>query len=104
MNKFIIEITEPAESDLKNIRLYIEEELLEPNTAIKIIDEIGESIVSLEELPMRNALVCDARLAKLGIRRAMVKNYIIFYIVDEKESEVTIIRILYSKRNWINLL
>ena len=49
MNKFIIEITEPAESDLKNIRLYIEEELLEPNTAIKIIDEIGESIISWVE-------------------------------------------------------
>jgi plasmid stabilization system protein ParE len=32
----------------------------------------------------------------------MVKNYIIFFIVEE--NQINIIRFLYGPRNWINIL
>jgi len=99
-----IQITEPAEKDLYEIGAYISKELLEPEIAKKVISEIAKGVNSLEDMLLRNALVADDRLAYKGIRKIMVDNYIVFYIVAEESKTVTIIRILYSRRDWINLL
>lgn len=104
MSMYDIQITEPAEKDLYEIGAYISKELLEPETAKKIISTIAKKINSLEDMPLRNALVADDRLAYKGIRKIMVDNYIIFYIVTEEIKVVTIVRILYSRRDWMNLL
>lgn len=104
MNIYDILITEPAERDLYEIGAYISKELLEPKTAKKVISKIAKGINSLEDMPLGNALVVDDRLAYKGIRKVLIDNYIVFYIVTEEEKIVTIIRILYSRRNWINLL
>lgn len=104
MEKYYIEITEPAENDLFEIKRYISEELLEPRVAERIIDKIAEGIFELEEMALRNALVLDERLALNGIRKLSIDNYIVFYIVDEGRRTVTIIRSLYCRRDWANLL
>ena len=104
MSKYDIEITESAENDLFEIGYYIAKELLEPIVARKTVEKIGDEIIKLEEMPFRNALVADKRLALQGIRKIIIDNYIAFYIVSEDPKTVTIIRILYGKRDWINLL
>lgn len=104
MSRYDIHITEPAENELYEIKRYIEEELLEPGIARKMVNKIAISINTLEEMPFRNSLVADERLAKQGIRKTMVDNYVVFYCFDDKYKIVTIIRILYGKRDWINLL
>jgi len=104
MNTFNIQITEPAENDLYEIGAYISKELLEPEIAKKVILKIAKEINSLQDIPLRNALVADERLAYKGIRKIMVDKYIVFYVVDEESKTVTIIRILYSRRDWLNLL
>jgi toxin ParE1/3/4 len=104
MSFYDIQITEPAEKDLYKIGEYITKELLEPETAKKIIAKIANGINSLEEMALRNSLVADDRLAYKGVRKIMVDNYIIFYIVTEESKTVTIIRILYDRRDWMNLL
>ncbi|MBP1970084.1 toxin ParE1/3/4 [Virgibacillus natechei] len=97
-------ITTPAENDLREIGRYISKELLEPESAQKVIGKIADAIINLEHMPYRNALVHDTRLAKMGIRHLLVGNYIVFYTVIEDRRSVTIIRMLYNKRNWQNLL
>ena len=104
MSIYDIQITEPAEKDLYKIGEYISKELLEPETAKKIIAKIANGINSLGEMALRNALVADDRLAYKGIRKIMVNNYIIFYVVAVESKTVTIIRILYDRRDWMNLL
>lgn len=104
MVNYKIQITEPAENDLRAIGMYISNELLELSTAKKVVAKIGEAIIKLEELPLRNALVSDERLALQGVRRILIDNYIVFYIVTEESKTVTIVRILYNRRDWINLL
>ncbi len=104
MSKYRIEITEPAEKDLYEIGLYIARELLEPSTAKKVVGKISDAILTLEELPLRNALVTDERLALRGIRKIMVDNYIVFYVISEEQKTVTVIRIQYGRRDWINLI
>jgi plasmid stabilization system protein ParE len=97
-------ITELAEADMRDIADYIAKELLEPATARKMIGRVAEAIFQLEQMPFRNGLVRDERLAANGIRHLLVDSYIVFYVISEKEEIVTIIRILYGKRNWSSLL
>jgi len=104
MVTYDIQITKPAEDDLYEIGRYISKELLEPETARKVIARIADTISTLENMPLRNVLVDDERLAKIGIRKILVDNYIVFYIVVEENKTVTIIRVLYSRRNWQYLL
>ena len=104
MNKYNIEITEPAENDLNEIGYYIKYDLLEPEIALKTIEKISNKILELEYMPFRNELVKDERLSLQGIRKLIIDNYIVFYNVSENVKMVTIIRILYAKRNWIDLL
>ncbi|WP_205516832.1 type II toxin-antitoxin system RelE/ParE family toxin [Paenibacillus sp. SYP-B3998] len=51
-------------------------------------------------MPFRNGLVRNERLAVNGIRHLLVDSYIVFYVISKKEETVTIIRILFGKRNW----
>lgn len=104
MSKYNIQITEPAENDLHEIGVYISKELLEPEIAKKVVSKIANAINSLEEMPLRNALSSDESIARKGIRKIMVDSYIVFYIVTDESKTVTIVRILYGRRDWINLL
>lgn len=104
MNNYHIDITEPAENDLREIGHYISRELLEPVIANKVVEKIGDAILTLEELPLRNSLVTDEKLSKRGIRKLLIDNYIVFYVVSEQLRTVIIIRILYSRRDWLNLI
>ncbi|NOV00892.1 type II toxin-antitoxin system RelE/ParE family toxin [Paenibacillus planticolens] len=102
--KYRLVITELAEADLRDIADYIANELLEPTTARKMIAKIAEATFQLELMPFINGLVRDERLAADGIRHILVDSYIVFYVISEKEEIVTIIRILYGKRQWSSLL
>jgi addiction module RelE/StbE family toxin len=104
VNRYEILITQSAEADLQGITDYIARELQEPFIAQKMINKIIDAVTELELFPLRNGYVQDETLAALGIRKFFVDSYLIFYVVDESRKKVTIIRILYAKRNWIMLL
>ena len=48
--------------------------------------------------------VTDERLASIGYRKLIVKGYIAFYTIDEQSKAVDIVRILYARRDWLQLL
>ncbi|MGG1657978.1 type II toxin-antitoxin system RelE/ParE family toxin [Brevibacillus sp. NRS-1366] len=104
MKNYSIMITGPAEADLLEIVDYIADELKNPAAANQLMVKLAESILELEQLPFRYALVSDEQLAYQGIRKLVVENYIVFYIVSENNKLVTIVRVLYGKREWNNLL
>ena len=104
MKKHSISMTHTATEDLKSIASYIANELREPSITKKLVENIKEVVMSLEQMPTRYALLRDANLAVQGMRKIMVDNYIVFYTVYEKDQAVTIVRILHSRRDWVNLL
>lgn len=97
-------MTEPAAEDLLKIAEYIARGLREPATAQKLVDKIKEALMSLVEIPTRYATVAGERIAAQGIRKLPVENYIVFYVVSEKDGTVTVVRILYGRRDWEHLL
>ena len=80
MTKYEVLVSEQAQKDLKDIANYLSSNLLEPNVAKNILSEIDKSILSLEEMPRRCCLVSDNLLKKVGIRKLIVKNYIVFFL------------------------
>lgn len=104
MKRYRILMTEPAANELQQIAEYIAKELREPGTARKLIGKIKEAVLSLAEMPTRHTIMNDERLATLGIRKLPVENYIVFYVISEKDETVTVIRILYGRRDWEHLL
>jgi len=100
-------LSDPAEHDIDEILLYISTQLLAPETAERMLDTLYEAMSSLSLMPKRYPLVDDVFLANLGYRMLTVKNYLIFYSVNEMYTglrEVNIERVLYERRDWQNIL
>jgi len=98
-----VNITETAESDLMDAALYIAQTLSNKTAANKLLDKADTAAKSLSQNPMRQPLVKDEFLAAKGLRSLPVNNYMLFYVVREKENCVNIIRFVHSRRDWANL-
>jgi addiction module RelE/StbE family toxin len=96
--------TRRALADMDKIHLYISSELFAKQAADELLNEIERQILELKQMPKRYALVSDERLAQLGYRAVAVKNYLVFYTINEPAQTVTIIRVLYGARDWAHLL
>lgn len=95
--KFNIYVSKRAENDLKEIVLYIKEKLEEPNIARNYSKLLKEKIKTLEHFPERFAIIDDFRTRKLVIR-----NYVVFYSINEENRVVNVKRILYGATDWEN--
>ena len=102
--KYEVLLSIKAKDDLKRIVDYIKNDLNEPSIAQKYAKIIKEEIMSLNYFPYRNAVIDDDLLEKMKIRKTIVKNYIIFYKINEENNVVHIERILYGSSNWKSLL
>lgn len=104
MGKYRVDISEPAENDFLDIVRYITSQLSAPISAASMIEIFEEAIESLSHMPRRYPFVADERLTQMGYRKLSLKNYIIFYSINEKDKVVNIERILYGRRNWLRIL
>ena len=90
--------------DLRDIFAYISVTLSEPIIARKQVDRIRTAIKTLHQLPLRNPLVEWDPWLTMQMRKMLVDNYIVFYLVDTEKKTVSIIRILYGGRNLETIL
>ena len=104
MDVYRVNITEHAENDLKEIVRYISAQLGAPTTAINMMRTIRKAVSKLEAGAFLHPLVRDDRLAAIGYRALIIKNYIAFYIINEKEKVVDVDRVLYGRRDWQTLI
>jgi plasmid stabilization system protein ParE len=88
--------------DVKSSVKYIKHTLQAPAAAQGLKDEIKKTYKKIKEMPFIYPAVPDEYLASMGFRFVMVKNYIIFYMVEGKQ--INIFRFLYGHRDWINIL
>ena len=97
-------VSSRAKNDMLEIGEYIAVELLAPDAAGNHLNAFETQIADLNHMPKRYALVSDERLAQMGIRSVDVKNYTLFYYVNDEAETVTVISVMYSRRDWANLL
>ena len=104
MTKWHVDVSDPAKDDLRGIYQYIAHVLIEPVTARKQTGRIRANIRKLDQMPERFPLYDREPWASRGMRRMDVDNYSVFYIPDGKTSIVTVIRIMYARRDVPSLL
>jgi plasmid stabilization system protein ParE len=90
------------QEDVKSTINYIKNTLQAPVAAERLKDEIRKTYKNIKQNPFMYPVVPNDDLASMGYRFIMIKNYMLFYIVEE--NQINIIRFLYGRRNWINIL
>ncbi len=94
-----VEFLPIAKQDLTEIALYIKDELKNPSAAYNTVEKIVEAAQKLETFPYSNSVFKPIRPLKKEYRKILIKNYMLFYTVDEQQKNVTVSRIIYAKRN-----
>ena len=60
--------------------------------------------MGLKEFLFSCGYVLDEPLKVRGYRKLIVDNYIVFYLINELEKQVVVMRILYGARHYQNLI
>ena len=96
MEKRIVEITQTALDDMEEIYDYIADVLLTPENAMGQYNRIADAILTLESNPER-CPVFEAEPQSWRMRRMVIDNYLVCYIVDP--DKVTVTDVLYGASN-----
>ncbi len=99
-----VEYLPSARQDMVEIIRYISHELCSPAAADKLSLEFIEAADRLQLFPYANTAYIPIKPLKHEYRKLPVKNYLMFYWVDEERKRVTIARVIYVRRNYEKLL
>lgn len=100
MDNYVVKIYASAYRDLDGIYTYIAENLMEPETALNMIDELEKAIFSLEQFPERGTIRRIGVYANGDCHQLFVKNYVIIYRVYKDKKEVHIITVRYTPSSF----
>lgn len=98
MKKYKVIVSNPAKKDIRDIYSYISNDLFSPEDASNLIRLIEKNIRSLDVMPERFRKY--EKYKNKNIRICKVKNYLIFYDVNNDKDRVEVTRVLYSARNY----
>lgn len=94
MKQYIVEIADEALADMEQLYHYIAFVLLAPENAMGQYNRIAEEIQKLAVYPERFRIIDSEQEHAKGIRRMVVDNYSVFYVI--KEERVIVTAVLYS--------
>lgn len=94
-----LEFLPVAKNDMLEIIKYISDELKNPVAASKLAENFISSAEKICDFPYSNKVYTPIKPLGLEYRRIIVEHYLMFYTVNEDAKTVTIMRVLYAKRN-----
>ena len=94
MKQYTVEITNEALADMELLYNHIAYVLLAPENAMRQYNRIADAILKLNTFPERFRIIDSEPEHSRGIRRMLVDNYSVFYII--KNDSVIITDVLYS--------
>ena len=93
-----------ARRDMTDIVRYISRELLNPTAAGALAAQMIEAAEGLCDFPYANTIHQTIKPLKHEYRKLVVKNYVMFYWVDERDKLITVTRVMYGRRDYAKLL
>lgn len=100
MKKYIVEISETAKQDLENIISYLRHNLVGDILADKYKILFKQELKNLENVAGSMSILDEKLTGHKNIRKINVRNYIVFYIVDEENSRALVLRIGHAFMDW----
>ena len=102
--RYEVKLTVQAIGQIEEAVQYISKILLEPETARKWADTLQCEIEKLDTMPSRYPLTEEEPWHMKEIRKMPVKNFLVYYLVDEKKKAVWITAVIYGRRDQIAAL
>ena len=87
-----------------DIAKYIGVKLENPEAAERLAEKMIEAAEKLTDMPYKCPMYIPVKPLRHEYRKLIVQNYIMFYWVDEDKKRITIARVVYSGRDYENLL
>ncbi|MDD3138882.1 MAG: type II toxin-antitoxin system RelE/ParE family toxin [Lachnospiraceae bacterium] len=102
MMQYTVEITDEALADMEQIYNHIAFTLRSPENAVGQYNRIADAILKLDMLPERFNIINSEPEHSKKIRRMLIDNYSVFYVIQGEK--VTVTDVLYSASNLENRL
>lgn len=96
---YTVKITKQAQEQIREIISYIRFTLQAPGTAMKMVDTLRKEIASLDHFPNRVPLTEEEPWHSQGIHKLVVKNYLVYFWVDEATKKVQVIGVVYGRKD-----
>ncbi|MDO4485100.1 MAG: type II toxin-antitoxin system RelE/ParE family toxin [Bacillota bacterium] len=92
--QYVVEITDEALIDMEEIYNHIAYVLLSPGNAMGQYNRIADAVLKLDMFPERFQIIDSEPELSMGLRRMLVDNYSVFYVI--KKDRVIVTDVLYS--------
>ncbi len=99
MNAWNVTVAPEFGDDLRGIHSYIANVLLEPMTAKSVADRILKAVQELNHFPLRHPLYEKEPWHSRNLRKMPIGNYLVFYLANEKNFSVLVLRVFYAGRD-----
>lgn len=94
MMRYKVDITDEALQDMEDIYNHIAVELMSPDNAMGQYNRIADEILTLDVFPERCKIMESEPEKRKWLRKLLVDNFSVFYVIEEERVVVT--NVLYS--------
>jgi toxin ParE1/3/4 len=98
-DRYEVKVTGHAEAAMREIARYIAFELLAPEAAVNLLVVLQQEMEKLAYMPGRVHLTPEEPWHSEGIHRLPVKNFYVYFWIDEDRKKVQVIDVIYIKRD-----
>ena len=104
MTTYKIIMTPDATDDITELSRYTAKNLNAPRTALSYVRAIRQEISKLSEMPGVIKPVDREPWHSRGVRKILVKNFFVYYRIDEEKLVVYILNSIYARSDQLNAL
>lgn len=98
MKEYEVRVTRQALEQIKEIVHYISNDLMAPDAAHNLLDKMEAEITKLSSFPKKHDLIDEEPWRTEGVRKIVVKNFLIYYWVDDENNRVQVTAVIFSRR------
>lgn len=102
--EYEVRLTPQAVEQIQQTVTYISHSLQEPVIARRWSNHLEKEIRSLKQQPARYPLTPEEPWHSHGIRKMIVKNFFVYYLIDEAKEQVAVTAVVYGRRDQIAAL
>lgn len=99
MNEYEVRVTRQALEQIKEIVHYISNDLMAPDAAHNLLNKMKAEITKLSSFQKKHDLIDEEPWRTEGVRKIVVKNFLIYYWVDDENNRVQVTAVIYSRRD-----
>lgn len=85
-NEYEVKVTMQALEQMGAIVHYISYDLMAPEAAENLLNDLKAALMKLSVLPKRHSLIDEEPWRSEGVRKIVVKNFLVYYWVDDESN------------------